>query len=123
MPCADDTVTFARRSPGSCSSRAALRGTVEVADIGIDLAVERRAAALGEPRRRRGAWSPARGRHAQVGRRRCLVIGGTGGMTGAPMLVSHAALRAGAGIVWSRPPRRDAAARASGTEVITHVAR
>jgi NAD(P)H-hydrate epimerase len=47
------------------------------------------------------------------------VVGGSGGMTGAPSLVSHAALRAGAGIVWCGLPGRDTAARASGTEVIT----
>ena len=47
------------------------------------------------------------------------VLGGSGGMTGAPSLVSHAALRAGAGIVWCGLPGHDAAARASGSEVIT----
>ena len=40
-------------------------------------------------------------------------------MTGAPMFVSHAAMRAGAGIVWCGVPGRAAAAVASGTEVIT----
>ena len=33
-----------------------------------------------------------------------MVVGGTLGMTGAPMLVSHAAMRAGAGIVWAGVP-------------------
>src|SRR5262249_35473740 len=40
-------------------------------------------------------------------------------MTGVPMLVSHAAMRAGAGIVWCGLPGRETAERASGTEVIT----
>ena len=40
-------------------------------------------------------------------------------MTGAPMFVSHAAMRAGAGIVWCGLPGDDAARRASGSEVIT----
>src|SRR2546421_207690 len=47
------------------------------------------------------------------------VVGGSGGMTGAPSFVSHAAMRAGAGIVWCGVPGEEAAARASGTEVIT----
>ncbi|MCZ7529338.1 MAG: NAD(P)H-hydrate dehydratase [Acidimicrobiia bacterium] len=40
-------------------------------------------------------------------------------MTGAPNFVSHAAMRAGAGIVWCNLPGRDAARAASGSEVIT----
>jgi NAD(P)H-hydrate epimerase len=40
-------------------------------------------------------------------------------MTGAPLLVSHAAMRAGAGIVWCALPGDAAADRASGGEVIT----
>jgi NAD(P)H-hydrate epimerase len=40
-------------------------------------------------------------------------------MTGAPLMVSQAAMRVGAGIVWCVVPGDDAAARASGTEVIT----
>jgi NAD(P)H-hydrate epimerase len=47
-----------------------------------------------------------------------LVIGGSGGMTGAPMFVSHAAMRVGAGIVWCGVPGFEAAARAAGTEVV-----
>ena len=39
-----------------------------------------------------------------------MVVGGSGGMTGAPMFVSHAAMRAGAGIVWCGLPGDDAAA-------------
>ncbi len=48
-----------------------------------------------------------------------MVVGGTMGMTGAPMFVSHAAMRAGAGIVWCGMPGEAAAAAGSGTEVIT----
>ena len=40
------------------------------------------------------------------GRSGLLVVGGSGGMTGAPMLVSHAAMRVGAGIVWCGVPGR-----------------
>ena len=39
-----------------------------------------------------------------------MVVGGSGGMTGAPPMVSHAAMRAGAGIVWCGVPGADAAA-------------
>jgi NAD(P)H-hydrate epimerase len=48
-----------------------------------------------------------------------MVVGGSQGMTGAPMLVSRAAMRAGAGIVWCALPGADAARAASGGEVIT----
>ncbi len=48
-----------------------------------------------------------------------LVVGGSAGMTGAPMLVARAALRAGAGIVHCALPGAAAAAAASGGEVIT----
>ena len=39
-------------------------------------------------------------------------------MIGAPMFVSHAAMRAGAGIVWCAVPGHDAARLASGSEVV-----
>ena len=48
------------------------------------------------------------------------VVGGSSGMTGAPMMVSHAAMRIGAGIVWCGMPG-DAAVRASGSEVVTRL--
>jgi NAD(P)H-hydrate epimerase len=48
-----------------------------------------------------------------------MVVGGSGGMTGAPTLASHAALRAGAGLVVCGLPGLDAARQASGSEVIT----
>ena len=38
--------------------------------------------------------------------RRVLVVGGSGGMTGAPLMASRAAMRAGAGIVWCGVPGR-----------------
>src|SRR5262249_22199227 len=48
-----------------------------------------------------------------------MVVGGSGGMTGAPMLAGAAAMRAGAGMVWCALPGLDAARRAAGSEVIT----
>ena len=44
-------------------------------------------------------WLPARAPDAHKWQSGVLVVGGSGGMTGAPLLVSHAAMRAGAGIV------------------------
>jgi NAD(P)H-hydrate epimerase len=113
------TVTFAARKPGlvfepgrSCA------GEITVADIGIavdDLADPIGLVDAADVR----AWLPARAPDAHKWQSGALVVGGSGGMTGAPMLVSHAAMRAGAGIVWCALPGADAAQRASGGEVIT----
>src|SRR5712672_1555064 len=72
-------------------------GEVEVADIGIDLGSpsvfvpEVLDLALELPDRAPDAHKWLSG---------AFVVGGSGGMTGAPSFVSHAAMRAGAGIVW-----------------------
>ena len=42
-------------------------------------------------------------------------------MTGAPIMASQSAMRAGAGIVWCGVPGLEAAARAGGTEVVVKV--
>ncbi|MGH9005813.1 MAG: NAD(P)H-hydrate epimerase, partial [Acidimicrobiia bacterium] len=91
-------------------------GEVEVADIGVTpldptiwVAEEEDVA----------AWLPLRpadGHKWSVGA--VYVVGGSGGMTGAPMLSARAALRAGAGLVVAGLPGKSAAT-ASGTEVIT----
>lgn len=119
-PCirADRTVTFAAAKPGlvfqpgrSCA------GAVTVADIGID--VEPVTLGLTE-QSDVAAWLPPRtpSTHKwEVGA--VMVVGGTTGMTGAPMFVSHAAMRAGAGIVWCGVPGEQGAAAISGSEVIT----
>jgi ADP-dependent NAD(P)H-hydrate dehydratase / NAD(P)H-hydrate epimerase len=91
-------------------------GDVDVVDIGVD---------VGEPLV--GVTEaadvervvPRRAPEAHKWQRGVMVVGGSGGMTGAPSFVSHAAMRAGAGIVWCCVPGADAAARASGSEVIT----
>jgi NAD(P)H-hydrate epimerase len=113
------TVTFAARKPGLVFEPGRSHaGTVHVADIGIDvgpvtldLIEERDARAwlLGHER-------PPNTNKWQSG---VLVVGGSGGMTGAPRLVSEAAMRAGAGIIWCGMPGREAAARAGGSEIIT----
>ena len=112
------TVTFAALKPGLLvppGDHAA--GQVEVADIGIDIVEP---AISVTDRDDLGALG-SRGPYAHKWESGLMVVGGSGGMTGAPLMVSHAAMRAGAGIVWCCIPRdADAgAAAASGTEVIT----
>jgi NAD(P)H-hydrate epimerase len=116
---ADHTVTFAAPKPGVLFQPGrALAGEVHVADIGIDLGPDPTHTAIVE-RADVAAWVPPRGTTTHKWRAGVLVIGGSAGMTGAPMLAAHAATHAGAGIVIAILPG-DAAARASGTEVITH---
>ncbi len=114
---ADDTVSFAALKPGVLfePGRGAA-GAVTVVDIGIDVS----GGALGvvedsDVQR----WLPERPAVAHKWIAPLMVVGGSGGMTGAPLMVSHAAMRAGAGIVWCGVPGQAAAASASGTEVIT----
>ncbi len=64
-------------------------------------------------------WLPPRPPAAHKWSAGVFVVGGSGGMVGAPMLASRAALRAGAGIVHCGLPGHEAAARASGGEVIS----
>ncbi|MFM8305276.1 MAG: NAD(P)H-hydrate dehydratase [Actinomycetota bacterium] len=118
---ADETVVFAARKPGLLFEPGrSLAGTVRVVDIGIavtdDGAPPPTFVTTGEDV---AEWLPARPADAHKWSAGCLVVGGSGGMTGAPLLASLAALRAGAGMVWCGLPGRDAAVRASGTEVIT----
>ena len=116
---AEATVCLAALKPGLVLyPGAALAGEVDVADIGI--AVRTPPPALGVTEEADvAAWLPRRTPESHkwsVGG--VYVVGGSQGMTGAVMLSSRAALRAGAGIVVAGMPG-DAAARASGGEVIT----
>jgi NAD(P)H-hydrate epimerase len=114
------TVTFAARKPGLVFEPGrSLAGEVVVADIGIavDDGDDAPLALVGADDVRE--WLPSRAPDAHKWLSGVLVVGGSGGMTGAPMLVSHAAMRAGAGIVWCGLPGADAARAASGGEVIT----
>jgi NAD(P)H-hydrate epimerase len=113
------TVTFAARKPGLLFEPGRSHaGEVVVADIGIAADGDDGAVSLvdGDDV---AAWLPGRAPDAHKWQSGVLVVGGSGGMTGAPMLVSHAAMRAGAGIVWCALPGHDAARAASGGEVIT----
>jgi len=111
------TVAFAAVKPGVCFEPGrSLAGEVTVAEIGID--VGRPHLGLTEHDDVR-VWIGAQDAVTNKWKSGLLVIGGSGGMTGAPMMVSHAAMRTGAGIVWCGVPGQDTAAAASGTEVIT----
>jgi len=115
---ADVTVCFMALKPGLVLPPGAQHaGDIHVVDIDIPLPdVALHVATASDV----SAWLPARAPDThkwEVGG--VFVAGGSRGMTGAPMLVSRAALRAGAGIVVCGLPGDDAAARASGGEVIT----
>jgi hydroxyethylthiazole kinase-like uncharacterized protein yjeF len=116
---ADTTVTFAAPKPGLLFEPGHTHaGTVVVADIGIDVGAPN----LGLLEARDvTAWLEATRPPADTNKWRAgvFVVGGSGGMIGAPLFVSHAAMRAGAGIVWCGLPGPAAAAAASGSEVIT----
>jgi ADP-dependent NAD(P)H-hydrate dehydratase / NAD(P)H-hydrate epimerase len=127
------TVTFAAPKPGLCFEPGRTHaGVVHVADIGIDLGFgvtlplsERitdaktggAVLALVERADVR-EWLVPRAPDANKWSAGLLVVGGSGGMTGAPMFVSHAAMRVGSGIVWCGVPGSEAAARAAGSEVV-----
>lgn len=117
---ADRTVTFAARKPGLVFEPGrSYAGEVTVVDIGIKVDEGADAPAGMVTGDDVTDWLPARAPDAHKWQSGVLTVGGSGGMIGAPMLVSQAAMRAGAGIVWCALPGQDAARLASGTEVIT----
>lgn len=94
---ADHTVTFAALKPGVLLGEgAALCGTVEVADIGLDV---RRARAHLVEATDVAAWVPRRATDTHKWRAAVWVVGGSVGMTGAARLACGGAMRAGAGYV------------------------
>jgi NAD(P)H-hydrate epimerase len=114
---ADETVCFAAYKPGLLFEPGrSLAGRVHVADIGIP--VDDLARAWVTDADDLAAWLTPRDPDAHKWRAGCFVVGGSGGMTGAPSLVSRAAMRTGAGIVWCGVPGAEAAMRLSGGEVI-----
>ncbi len=113
------TVTFAARKPGLLFEPGRSHaGAVHVADIGIHLGATADRIAVLDARDVAGAL-PERPPATHKWASGLMVVGGSGGMTGAPTLASHAAMRAGAGIVFCGIPGTAAARQASGTEVIT----
>jgi NAD(P)H-hydrate epimerase len=112
---AGETVTFAAVKPGVLFEPGRSHaGHVHVADIGIDPGPT--AASVSEVADLR---LPRRGPAAHKWSSGLLVVGGSNGMTGAPMMAARAAARCGAGMVVCALPGRDAAAAASGTEIVT----
>ena len=116
---ATSTVTFAARKPGLVFEPGrAHAGAVTVAAIGIDLGAAHDHAVVFDADDVKHLLAP-RSATAHKWQSGVYVVGGSRGMTGAPMFVSHAAMRAGAGIVWCGLPGDTAARTASGSEVIT----
>ena len=112
---AEETVCFAALKPGLLFEPGRSRaGRVHVAEIGVEPGstalhvLERSDLAL-----------PRRGIEGHKWLAGALVVGGSTGLAGAPLMASHAAARSGAAMVVCAVPGAAAAARASGTEVVT----
>ena len=112
---ADETVCFAALKPGLLFEPGrSLAGSVRVVDIGIDPGPTKLhvldVSDVFLPSRESGdhKWSSG-----------ALIVGGSQGMVGAPLMASRAAARSGAAMVVSALPGGDAAARASGNEIVT----
>ena len=117
---AHETVCFAALKPGLLFEPGrAHAGRVHVADIGIRVAdigtVSPRLHVLDVSDLRLPRRAPD-GHKWSAG---AFVVGGSTGMAGAPLLASHAAARCGAGMVVCGVPGADAAAHASGSELVT----
>ena len=94
---ADVTVTFAALKPGLLfGDGPGLAGEVRLADIGLD--VSRSSVGVVDDRDVAALW-PHRGASDHKWRHAVWVIGGSPGMTGAPVLASRGAQSAGAGYV------------------------
>jgi hydroxyethylthiazole kinase-like uncharacterized protein yjeF len=109
------TVTFAAMKPGLLLGEGRrLAGKVEVADIGLDVSGAR--AHIVERSDVAAWWRPRPG-NAHKWSQAVRVVAGSPGMAGAAALVSAAAMRSGAGIVWLSIPGDDHP-RASLVEVV-----
>ena len=91
---ADATVTFAALKPGLLFTDRA--GVIDVVDIGLDVSAARIAVVEDVDV---AAWLPAPRREAHKWQTAVLVVAGSAGMMGAPLLVARAAMRAGSGYV------------------------
>ena len=117
---AHETICFAAVKPGLLFEPGRTHaGRVHVVDIGIAVAIgdggtprlavlDVQDLALPAPSAQSHKWSSG-----------CLVVGGSGGMVGAPMLASQAALRCGAGMVVCAVPGVAAATQVSGRELVS----
>ncbi|HEX2064842.1 MAG TPA: NAD(P)H-hydrate epimerase, partial [Acidimicrobiales bacterium] len=94
---ASATVTFAALKPGLLLDEGRVRaGSVEVADIGLDVSGARIHLVQDEDL---GARLPARPWVTHKWRTAVMVVAGSPGMMGAPLLVARGAMRSGAGYV------------------------
>ena len=108
---ASHTVTFAAYKPGVLLPPGGdLAGTVELVDIGLDASS---ATAWLFTSDDAAQWLPRRPTTAHKWKQATWVVGGSGGMHGAPLLASQAALRAGSGMVWCGLPGQPLPAVAS----------
>jgi ADP-dependent NAD(P)H-hydrate dehydratase / NAD(P)H-hydrate epimerase len=111
---ADVTVTFAGMKPGLLLGDGPIHaGRIVVADIGLDPTGYCSAAVM--ERSDVAAALPTRDRSAHKWDSAVLVVAGSLGMTGAPVLVSQGALRAGAGMVRLAVPGQSV----DGSEAVT----
>ncbi len=111
---AAETVCFAALKPGLLFEPGRRHaGRVQVVDIGI---------AVGNPALHvlevGDLYLPSRTSDAHKWTSGALIVGGSTGMVGAPLMASHAASRSGAGMVVCALPGADAAARASAGELV-----
>jgi NAD(P)H-hydrate epimerase len=112
---ADETICFAAYKPGLLFEPGRSRaGRVHLVDIGIDVddwatcwVLDADDLTLPDRLADDHKWSAG-----------CLVVGGSNGMVGAPILAGTAALRTGAGMVVCAVPGAEAAANVSGHELV-----
>ncbi len=117
---AELTVTFTARKPGHVFEPGrSSSGGVDVVDVGVDpaLATDRSDTGI-VTEHDVAAWLPPRAPDAHKWSAAVFVVGGSGGMTGAPVFASRAALRSGAGMVRCGVPGAQTAQRLAGAEVI-----
>ncbi|MDQ1480088.1 MAG: ADP-dependent NAD(P)H-hydrate dehydratase / NAD(P)H-hydrate epimerase [Actinomycetota bacterium] len=113
---AHETICFAAYKPGLLFEPGREHaGRIRVVDIGIAVEADQPQLAVLEV----GDLSlPNPGADTHKWSSGCLVVGGSGGMVGAPMLASQAALHCGAGMVVCAVPGVAAAATVSGQELV-----
>lgn len=110
-PRATRTVTFAALKPGQLLGEGPDRcGTIELVDIGLGDAVAGSARSWLVQDADARMWLPARRREAHKWQAAVRVVAGSPGMVGAAWLVSHSAMRAGAGYVRLSVPGAEPAA-------------
>jgi NAD(P)H-hydrate epimerase len=112
---AAETVCFAALKPGLLFEPGRSHaGAVTVAGIGIDPGPTE-LHVLDDA----DVFLPGRPPDAHKWSAGALIVGGSTGMTGAPLMAGHAAARSGAGMVVCALPGADAAARAAGGAIVT----